>query len=130
MPRRWTVQRLSSDGFAHAMRPNPNGARRMPGARAEEGKRYSAGWSELSHSKHQWDGSERPRSRAKGAYCERGAGRSCNGGATPPPTGNWMYGAMTNGIAELGVNSVGVAIGCASTIGCRESGAVCSMVPL
>ncbi|MFL6646122.1 MAG: hypothetical protein ACJ8GM_17685 [Paraburkholderia fungorum] len=35
-----------------------------------------------------------------------------------------------NGGDEFGANSVGVAMGCASTIGCRESGAVCSTVPL
>ena len=31
---------------------------------------------------------------------------------------------------EFGASSVGVAIGCASTMGCRDSGAVCRTVPL
>jgi hypothetical protein len=73
------------------------------------------------------------RYRAKDAYCARGTGRGCGCGCgygVPPPPGTAMYGATTTGIDELGASSAGVAMGCASTIGCRESGAVCSTVPL
>jgi hypothetical protein len=68
--------------------------------------------------------------RSPHAYCEPGVRRGCGLGGRLPPEGNWIYGETTIGTDDPGGSSVGVAIGWAFTMGCRESGAVCHMKPL